>query len=151
MLKIIALGNELRGDDSIGPYLLNKLEETEHPIPIRFIHAGADTFMLLEHLMGEDPVVIIDCARMGKTSGSVCKFRLDEVNIKQVDKAVSLHGFSFAEIWNMASRIGPVAPCTIVGIEPEQTEIAMPLSASVRSRIPQAMHLLQEEINRYVN
>ncbi len=151
MLKIISLGNEWRGDDSIGPHLLNKLEEMKHPIPIQFINAGTDAFLLLDHLIGGDPLLIIDCAQMGKAAGTVCKFRLTEVTVRTMDSAVSLHGFSFGEMWNMATRLGKVAPCTIVGIEPQQMEFGQPLSETVQAHIPQAIQLLQEEINKYAN
>ena len=151
MLKIISLGSEWRGDDSIGPHLLHKLEELKHPVPVQFIHAGSDAFLLLDHLLGDDPLLIIDCARMGKPAGTVCKFRLSEVTVRTMDSALSLHGFSFGEIWNMATRLGKVAPCTIVGIEPQQMNLGQPLSQTVRAHVPQAIQLLQEEINQYAN
>ncbi len=151
MLKIISLGNEWRGDDSIGPYLLKKLEELCFPVPIQLINAGTDAFQLLDHLMGNEPLLIIDCAQMGKSAGTVCKFHLTEANIHSVDNAISLHGFSFGEMWRMAGRLGDVAPCTILGIEPEQIEFGKPLSEAVQAHIPQAMQLLQEEINQYAN
>ena len=80
MLKIISLGNELRGDDGIGPRVLEQLTKIKHPIPIRFINAGADAFIILEHLVDSDPVLLIDCAKMGKTPGSVNKFNVRETN-----------------------------------------------------------------------
>ncbi len=151
MLKIISLGNEWRGDDGIGPHLLAKLETLEYSIPVQFINAGSDAFVLLDHLTGNDPLIIIDCAQMGKEPGSVCTFRVNEVTIRSVDNAISLHGFSFGDMWKMARRLGTVAPCTIIGIQPRQIEFGQPLSGEVRSRIPHAIHCLQKEINNYAN
>ena len=64
MLKVIGLGNILRGDDGIGPAIIQNLEQSGNSFQIRPIDAGSDAFTVLDHLLGSEPVLIIDCARM---------------------------------------------------------------------------------------
>ena len=151
MLKIISLGNELRGDDGIGPRVLERLTNIKHPIPTKFINAGADAFILLEHLVDSDPLVLIDCAQMGKEPGSVHKFKVNNHNLKKSNSLLNLHGFSFAEIMHLAQQVGNPASCTIIGIEPKSTEIDTALSPEAEKAIPGAMQLVLEEIESYAN
>lgn len=151
MLKIISLGNELRGDDGIGPRVLEQLTKIKHPIPIKFINAGADAFIILEHLVDSDPLVLIDCAQMDMAPGSVIKFEIDSQSLKKTDRLLGLHGFSFAEIVQLAQQVGKPASCTVVGIEPKSTEIDTPLSLEVEEAIPRAMQLVLKEIDSYAN
>lgn len=151
MLKVVGLGNELRGDDGVGPRILELLTDIKHPIPIKFIHAGADAFILLEHLVDSEPLIVLDCARMGQPPGTVRKFEISEANLQCVTEAIALHGFSFAEIVEMARKVGPIAPCSVVGIEPLQTEMNTPLSIKVEQSIPKAIALVKEEIGKYAN
>jgi hydrogenase maturation protease len=149
MLKIISLGNELRSDDGIGPRIIEHIKDIKHPIPITFINAGADAFILLEHLVDSEPIILVDCARMGKEPGSVEKFKIGEANLKQANEMVSLHGFSLAEIVQLARNVGEIAPCTILGIEPETTELGEQLSEKVLESIPRVINLVSEEIEKY--
>jgi len=151
MLKIISLGNELRGDDGIGPRVLEQLAKIKHPIPIRFINAGADAFIILEHLVDSDPVLLIDCAKMGKTPGSVNKFNVMETSLGKTDNAIALHGFSFAEMLDLAKIVGEPAPCTVLGIEPKSMQMGNSLSEEVKQSIPKAINLILEEIDGYAN
>jgi len=151
MLKIISLGNELRGDDGIGPRVLEQLTKIKHPIPIKFINAGTDAFIILEHLVDSDPVLLIDCAQMGENPGSVNKFEVDGHNLKKSNSLLGLHGFSFAELMHLAQQVGKPASCTIVGIEPKSTEIDTALSPEAEQSIPGAMQLVLEEIESYAN
>ena len=145
MLKVIGLGSDLRGDDSIGSEIIERMRKMELPVPLSLVNAGADAFSLLEHLMAKEPVLIVDCAKMGKTPGHVQKLKIDEVNLQTVDKSLYLHGFSFAEIYRMAQSIGPVAPCSIIAVEPEHVTFNEPLSDVVREQVPAIINLVLEE------
>lgn len=151
MLKIISLGNELRGDDGIGPRVLEQLTKMKHPIPIKFINAGSDAFIILEHLVDSDPLILIDCALMDKDPGSVYKFEVDGKNLNKSKALLGLHGFSFSELMHLAQKVGDPASCTIIGVEPKSTEFDTELSPEVEQAIPGAMQLVLEEIESYAN
>ena len=71
MLKIIGLGNLLRGDDSVGPVIIQKLQKLTLSIPMELYEIGMDALAILEHLIGSEPILIIDCAKMGKKPGEI--------------------------------------------------------------------------------
>jgi hydrogenase maturation protease len=114
-------------------------------VPMELINTGTDAFSVLEHLITKEPVLIIDCAKMGKKPGHVQKLKINEVNLQTIDKSLYLHGFSFAEVYKMAQSMGPVAPCSLIAIEPEQVAFNEPLSDVVRKQIPEIIKLVLEE------
>ena len=149
MLKVISLGNELRGDDSIGPVVVNKLQAMDLPEDIALIEAGNDAFTVLEHLIAEDPVLLIDSAKMGKQPGEVVKFKVNSTNIKSFEKSISLHGFSFGEMFKMAEQIGPLPACSVIGIEPKSIEFGQELSEEVKDSLPSILNMVIEEAKQY--
>jgi len=151
MLKVISLGNELRGDDSIGPVVVNELRTMNLADPVTLIDAGADAFTVLEHLMADDPILLVDCAQMGKQPGEIVKFNVDHSNIKSFDKSISLHGFSFGEVFKMAEQFGPIPNCSIIGVEPKTIEFGQKLSDEVKQSLPSIINMVIEEAKQYGN
>ncbi len=143
-MKVIALGNRLRGDDAIGPVILDRLKEIDIPIPLNFIEAGSDAFTLLEHLSDSEPVLLIDSAQMGCQPGTVRVFEVNK-SFAMSENLISLHGFSFAEVLSIAHSLGTVAPCKIIGIQPGSIEFGQPLSAEVEEAIPEILNVIIEE------
>ena len=149
MIKVIALGNILRGDDGIGPAVLDYLRFNGYADNARLIDAGSDAFTLLDHLLQPEPVILIDCARMGKTPGDVRMVRLSEFTLQITDQLVSLHGFSIAEVYRMAIKMATVADCVVIGIEPGSIEFDQDLCTGVKACIPAAAQLVNMEMKRY--
>ena len=147
MLKVVALGNILRADDGIGIAVLDELKK-ENLDDLQLLDIGADAFSLLEHFLEPDPIIIIDCARMNKQPGEVMKFRIDQANLSQADDMVSLHGFSLAETYQMAQKIGAVAECHVIGVEPKVIEFNKTISPVVRNSIPVVINMVKEEIQK---
>lgn len=148
MLKVISLGNELRGDDSIGPVVMNELRTMNLQEPVILINAGADAFTVLEHLIAEDPVIIIDCAQMDKQPGDVVIFKIDDSNINTFENSISLHGFSFGEVFKMVEQFGQIADCTIIGVEPKSIEFGQKLSDEVKRSLPSIINMVIEEAKK---
>ncbi len=149
MLNVIGIGNTLRGDDGIGPDIIQRLKNRSLPVPITLTDVGSDAFSLLEYLIGKEPLLIIDCAKMGEKPGTVRKFNLNKNTVKTLDRAVSLHGMSFGEMYQTAKALGTVAECRLIGIEPEQIGFGQPLSTAVEKQIPLIMNLIIEEAKQY--
>ncbi len=149
MLKIISLGNMLRGDDGIGPAVLQELRKMDIEGSFKLIDAGADAFILLDHLTQDDPLLLIDCAKMGKKAGEITIFPVEKSNLATVSKIIAIHGFSFAEVYKMAASLGKTAPCTIIGVEPKTIAFNEPLSNEVRNSIPLIINFIIGEANKH--
>jgi len=151
MIHIISLGNDFCGDDGIGPRVVEQLTKQKLPIPTKFINAGEDAFVVLEYLVQSDPVFLVDCARMGTAPGTIRRFNASEVLLHAADQLISMHGFSFAEIFNMAKAVGEPAPCSVFGIEPKDVQFGTALSGEVEKSIPAAVNRIVEEIKNYAD
>ena len=149
MLSIVGIGNTLRGDDGIGPDIIQRLKKQTLPVPHTLADVGSDAFSLLEYLIGKEPLLIIDCARMGAEPGTVRKFKLNESTLQTMDEAVSLHGMSFAEMYRMAQSLGSVSECTLIAVEPQQIDFGKTLSPVVEKQIPLILNMIVEEAQNY--
>jgi len=149
MLRIIALGNELYGDDGIGPAVLNELSKQIAADSADLINAGSDAFVLLDYLLKKDPVLIIDCARMGKKPGEILKFRSSRIQPQWLSNNLSLHGFSIGDILDMARQMDSSAESVVIGIEPKSIVFNTGLSSEISRNIPAIIDLVREEIKNY--
>ena len=149
MLKVIGLGNLLRGDDGIGPTIIEQLREDLSPLPIILFDVGSDAFSILEHLVASEPVLIVDCAKMGEAPGTVKKMVVNKASLKYIDNIISLHGIGFAEVFQLAMKIGAVAECSLIGVEPKSVEFNTGLSIEIKKAIPKIINLVVEETNKY--
>lgn len=145
MINVIGIGNALKGDDAIGPSVIDEIEKMDILENVNYVNVGSDAFAVLEYLMDDKPIIIIDCARMGKKAGEVVTFTVNEVNIKQLNNAISLHGYGFADIYRIAEGLGNVAPCTIIGVEPQQTDFNNDISEEVKASIPKILNMIYLE------
>ena len=149
MVKVIGLGNRLRGDDAIGPAVIDELTKRNQSPGLQLVDAGADAFTLLEHLIEENPVIVVDCAKMNSVPGDIRMINDREIEEAVTEGSVSLHGFSLAEVIRLARQTGEVAPFSVIGIEPESIEFNSGLSQTVLDRIPDIINLIMQEVNKY--
>ncbi len=84
---------------------------------------------VLDHLLQPDPILIIDCARMGKKPGEVAGSPWIQSRLRQTDQLISLHGFSVSEIYRLATKLGSVAPAGVFGIEPGSWNLTLIVTA----------------------
>jgi hydrogenase maturation protease len=105
--------------------------------------------VLLDHLLQKDPVVIIDCARMGKKPGDVLKFRTSRILPQWISNNLSLHGFSIGDILTMARQLNNSTESVVIGIEPKSIVFNTGLSTEISRNIPAIIDLVREEITNY--
>ena len=99
--------------------------------------------------MLSDPVLIIDCARMGEKPGTVQKIIPENTTFPTLGMGISLHGYSLADLWQIARSIGVKARLSIIGIEPNAMEFNSGLSGAVEKSIPIILQMIEEEANQY--
>lgn len=150
MLRIIGIGNILRGDDGIGPYIIKELEKENLPDCIELIDIGSDAFSIIDYFAGKQPVLVLDCAQMGESPGKIIKFEVKDNNLSILDKAISIHGFGFSDVYKMALSLYESVPCTVIGIQPKSIEFNTGLSNEVRQKVPSIIKMVIEETNKYV-
>jgi hydrogenase maturation protease len=86
---------------------------------------------------------------MDRVPGTVIKFDVDESDLPILDKAISVHGFGFSEIYKMANGLYGTINCTIIGIQPESIEFNKGLSKVIEEKIPFIKNMVIEEIKKH--
>ena len=120
------------------------------PDSINLIEIGSDAFSIIDHFENKQPVLVIDCAQMGKDPGECVKFDVKDENLPILDRAISVHGFGFAYVYKMAQNLYEDIQCTIIGIQPKSIEFNTGLSEEVKNNILLIIKMVMEETEKYV-
>ena len=139
-IKVIAVGNDLYGDDGIGNAVLQVLEQIPDMKDIKLIDGATDALGLIDHFSETDHVIIVDAAQMGEKPGTVKVFSKEEVKLKIKMDHLSVHGISLAETFDIAQMVDSLPKnITIIGIEPKNIGISESLSDVVTQSIPEVV------------
>ena len=144
-IKIIAVGNDLYGDDGVAKKVLTALQDIEAFDSVELVDGATDALGLIDHFEGMYHVIIIDAAKMGEVPGTVRVFKADDVALNIKMDHLSVHGISLADTFEIAKTIDAMPRnLTIIGIEPESIAFAQGISASVTKSIPNAVSKIIE-------
>jgi hydrogenase maturation protease len=88
---VIGLGNPLRGDDGVGPRLVEELNHRGLPGEVTALDGGAGGLDLLQVLEGWQRVVVVDAADVGREPGQFVRFTLHQAGLAQAADPFSLH------------------------------------------------------------
>ncbi len=145
-IKIIAVGNPLRGDDGVGPAVLEQLREAQLPENVDLIDSGSDPLDVVRHIMDAERAIVIDAAGMNREPGHIELLRPEDLRIAVNGGLCSTHGYGLAEGLELARAVGFRTDVLIIGIQPENVSPRDGLSPSVASRIPDVINLVLEEV-----
>lgn len=146
-MKIFAVGNAFYGDDGVGAAVLDRIRSEGRFPGAELVDVQTDALALLDHLLPGDTAIVIDAARMGLTPGEVVSFRPDEVKLRIQEDHLTAHGFSLAETFALARKLGKMPrDILIIGVEPERIEIDKGLSAVVAAAVPRVISLIAAEV-----
>ena len=149
MLRVIGLGNTLRGDDGVGPEVVRILQRDYAREFKDITDLGSDAISVFEKLLENIPILVIDCARMGMPPGSVRRWSAGDVYSAPSVHGLSLHGFDLADVWRMAKAMGAESDLIIIGVQPEKLEFNTGLSRPVRKSLPAIIQMVCEEAKKY--
>ncbi len=139
---VIGLGNPLMTDEGIGVRLVQLLaQKYDHKeLPgcdnIEFYDGGTGGMNLLYKIENREKVILIDCAKMGETPGTLRRFTPDQVRtIKQLGH-FSLHEIDILKLLDLAAQLD-AAPKEVVifGIEPASLELGSELSPLLKNQL----------------
>ncbi|MBF0494016.1 MAG: hydrogenase maturation protease [Candidatus Omnitrophica bacterium] len=133
---IIGVGSILRGDDGVGPRVIDELEKQNLPKNV-LLHSGDICGLdLLKVFPGHDRVIIIDAARMGMPAGTVKIFNFTEIKKSDFKNIYSTHGMSLLETLTLGHELGVDPEIIVIGVEPLSTDPALALSPAIKAIIP---------------
>ncbi len=149
-LLVLALGQDLRGDDGAGPEVLKRWREAYPetagrqdllaevtPLP------GLTLLSLLEYAHN---AILVDAAQSGAPAGSLHVLQAEDLAGFGLG-AGSAHDWGIAETLALGASIDPdklPEHLTILAIEAKDLELGHAFSAEVQAALPQAVQKLQE-------
>ena len=147
-LIVLGLGNPLMSDEGVGGFLIERFLTRQGDYPdVEFLDAGTGGMNLLHLMAGRRKVVIIDCAYMETTPGTIRKFTPEDV--KSVKKLAhqSLHEADLLKIIEISRKLGACPEKIIMfGIEPSTVEMNMGLSKALTPRIDDYIAVISKEL-----
>ncbi len=147
-LTVIGVGSRLRGDDAIGPLLIDALSQLSHS-QLELVDAGSDTLGVLEYFEGRDHVIVVDACQMGRQPGCIVEFDPNQIDFVLKDDPLSLHGLGLAESIKMADSLDMLPKdLKIIGIEPESIQFNGSLSVPVKKALKMAVEIVEDKLNR---
>ena len=145
---VLGLGNPLMADEGIGNELLELLQSTSESCSVvDFLDAGTGGMSLLYHFEGRKKVIIIDCAFMGETPGTIKRFTPAEVQTVKKLGHLSLHEVDILKVIELAKQLDQ-CPEEIVfyAIEPEKVSQQQHLSKTLQAKLPEYAKQIRSEL-----
>lgn len=139
-LLILGVGNELKRDDGVGPFIVDNLDEKDNVI---CINAKTVPENFTGKIRKEQPshVIIVDACLMGGEAGDIKIVDKDDfVNI-----GISTHSMSLSYFVKYLERDNDFK-IIFVGIEPETMEFGEELSEKIEKTAFYFINLLKEVI-----
>ena len=146
-LVVIGLGNSLRGDDGVGPRVVEELNRRGLPEGVTALDVGTGGLDLLLVLEGWDRVVVVDAADVGREPGQFVRFTPDQAYLAQAADRFSLHHAGLSEVLALADALGRAMPeMVIFGVQPAEIGWREGLSPAVEAALPALTDAVLEEI-----
>lgn len=145
-LLVVGIGNEWRGDDGVGPWIVDQLQAMELP-GVRLVRSVADGLALLDVWRDAERVYVIDALRDAARPGEV--LRVDALRqALPTASNYSSHAFGLPEAIELGRTLGqlPVA-LIVIGIEGRQFGMGKGLSPEVEAAAQGLVDALREELS----
>ena len=148
---ILGLGNSLRGDDGVGPAVIEWLDQRVLPAGVEAIDGGTAGLDIVSTLMGHERAVIVDAANIGRAPGAWVRVTPDVTRLKDHDTTLSLHSAGLAEALALGAALNVLPQAIIIyGVQPQNLDWAPQLSDEVRAAVPEVGQAILREMERYV-
>lgn len=138
---VICIGNALAADDGAGSAVYEELRRSRLPDGVRLLFLGLGGVDILEHLDGEEALLVVDAVQLGGEPGTV--HVLDWTDIPEMGpRPVSGHGIGVREAIELGKRLYPEKmpqKISLVGIEGLCfDQLGVDLTDKVREAVPRA-------------
>ncbi len=137
-LTILGVGNELRGDDAVGPTLVEALQGKTAAALVNAGDMPEDYWAVLEATRPE-VVLIVDAVALGSAPRDVALIEIDQLG----GAHLTTHNTSIA-VLAQALRERIACDILVIGIQPQDLSLGMPMSRCVRATVDCLVHLFAQ-------
>lgn len=146
---ILGIGNTLRGDDGLGPKVIDWLSEQDLPPDVALVDGGTSGLAIVSQMMGQRRAIIVDAADLHGAPGEWRRFSPDSVNLKGNDTTFSLHFAGLTEALTLAATLKVLPEEVIIyGVQPACIDWMSELSAEVQAVVPVVGQAVLQDVRR---
>jgi hydrogenase maturation protease len=143
---VLGLGNPLRGDDGIGPAVIEWLQAHDLPPGAVAIDGGTRGLELVLTLADCRRALIVDAAEIGRAPGRWERFSPDLIRLKD-GPTISLHAAGLADALALGEALGVLPEEVVIfGVQPAWLDWSPGLSAEVQAAVPEVGRAVLREI-----
>jgi len=126
-VAVVGLGNIIRGDDGLGPKLIELLKEKRLDIPLFDCGTVPENYIFPILSTSCDTVILVDAADLGIRPGGAMVFGLDEI----ANVSFSTHNPSPRLFTDLLKTGKENMNIFVVSVQPKSMELGQPLSEEV--------------------
>ena len=139
-LVIMGIGNDIRGDDGIGPYIVENIKHLESSnVSILNVTTAPENFTGKIRKIDPTHIIIVDAVIMNEGPGKIKIVKKEEV----AGVSLSTHSMSLSYLVNYLELEKPYN-ILFIGIEPESMELGQGLSPLVKSSSDEIINIFTE-------
>ncbi len=156
-IVIIGVGNVLRADDGLGPYVVSLIrEKIKHLENVELIDCGTGGMEVANYMQGVSKAIIVDAIQMGKKPGEIYYFKIntrifrEKREVLDLVQSVSVHEIGLKEAIVLGEILGdPPKEIVVVGCEPKDiNSFRIGLSSEVEKAVPKIVEIVLREVNK---
>jgi hydrogenase maturation protease len=151
-IKILGIGQSLRGDDEVGLEIVRRWRNThgaDYPhISIEAETAESPGLSLLGLIAGLDAAILVDAVQSGAPPGTLHKLTQEDL-LDFGEGTGSAHGWGAAETLSLGRQLSQEdlpERIFIIGVEAVQFELGEGISPAVEASIPKAIDMINQVI-----
>ncbi len=145
---IIGIGNDLRGDDSVGLEIARRLLATR-PADWDVCEVSDDALALMDAWQGREAVIIVDATQAEDTPGKIMRLDPTDGPLSDIMNDVSSHGLGLGHSLELARSLARLPRhCVVFVVEGINFAMGTGLSPEVEQSMPQVLERVRLEAEK---
>lgn len=153
-ILICGIGNKLKKDDGIGPYVIEELEKRVLPANVSLRDFGTSGFKTALEIGKYHKVIFVDAIQLGNQPGQVYKTTLSKEDLPGSPSlnsfTLSFHESDLEKILTTATLIDNYPKeVMVLGCEPEDLSFGFGLSKKVKKAVSEIIDFIADSCGGY--
>ncbi len=142
----VGLGNSWRGDDGVGPAVIQALWRADLPDGVILATSEAPGLELIHYFERFEAVIIVDGLAFGEEPGTIFRFPPEAIGL--MDAAFHSHGITMSLLLTTARLRGKNPEVIVYAVEIGSLEPDQPLTPAVAAAAITLKDLIVEDVRR---
>ncbi|MEF3281040.1 MAG: hydrogenase 3 maturation endopeptidase HyCI [Elusimicrobiota bacterium] len=142
---LVGIGNDLRGDDGVGPYIANRLISKNNE-NFKVINAGPVIENFVEEIINFAPskLIIIDAAFFNGKGGQAMVLEEEKLSDHNI---ITTHSIPLTAILKIIREDLKSVKISIIGIQPEKIDFSEELTSNVKKTADEIVNFYNDHLS----